>query len=71
MEEYKFIEAPTPELISALISKKIDPHIYADWLLLFDEYNKATNSRKSMVCRPCYGLVYNWYKEELYKSREK
>ncbi len=66
-QEYEFIETPTPELIKALISKQVDPNVYADWMLLFDDYNKANpTKRKGMGCFPCYGVVYSWY-----KSRER
>ena len=63
------IEAPTSTFITNMRKKEVDPELYVEWLLLFDEYNKATNSHKSMNCAPCYGIVYNWYKKELYKQQ--
>lgn len=61
------IKAPMSELVESLVKKTADPEIYVEWLLLFDEYNKATTRRKGMGCRPCYGEVYRWYQQELRK----
>lgn len=60
---YELIEAPTPELIKELMTKTADPQVYAEWMLLFDEYNKVPgHTHKGMGCFPCYGKVYYWYK---------
>jgi hypothetical protein len=69
---YELIENPSVALIRELINQTADTHVYAEWLLLFDEYNKVPGHiRKGMGCVPCYTLVYNWYKKELYKQRFK
>jgi hypothetical protein len=61
------IKAPTSTFINDMRKREVDPLIYVEWLLLFDEYNKANKSHKTMGCAPCYGMVYAWYKKELYK----
>lgn len=62
------IKAPTSTFINDMRKREVDPDIYVEWLLLFDEYNKANNSHKTMGCAPCYGLVYAWYQKELKKQ---
>ena len=62
------IEAPNQSLVDSLVKKTADPEVYVEWLLLFDEYNK-THPKKSMGCRPCYGVVYMWYQQELKKQK--
>lgn len=72
-QEYEFIEEPTPELIKSIQDQTADPNVYADWLLLFDDFNKAGLIRSDgqpykigFMCKPCYTTAYNWY-----KSRER
>lgn len=59
------IAPPTHSLIESIIKETASPHIRVEWILLFDEYNKAhPKAPKHMHCRPCYGLVYRWFQEE-------
>lgn len=65
------IKAPTSTFINEMRKKEADPELYVEWLLLFDEYNKANpTKRKGMGCAPCYGVVYIWYQQELKKLRD-
>ena len=61
---------PMSELVSLLVKKEADPSIYTEWMLLFDWYNSdPANPHKSMGCRPCYGVVWSWYKKKMYKEK--
>jgi hypothetical protein len=65
------IKVPTGAFISAMIKKEVAPELYAEWLLLFDAYNKANPKQtKGMGCFPCYGKVYQWYTQELKKQAD-
>lgn len=64
------IKAPTSTFIQDMIKKEVDPELYVEWLLLFDEYNKANPRHpKKMGCRPCYGVVYQWYQVQLKRKQ--
>lgn len=64
------IGRPDYLLIEKLMKGIADEKEQAAWVLLFDTYNKETNSKLQMKCRICYMKIYLWYKTKLRLVKE-
>ncbi len=49
---------PTSELVNSIINGTCPIHVMEQWEKAFEIYNTENKVKKSMNCRPCYGLVF-------------